>query len=117
MYAYQDSLQTTIFVALGIDSFFYIYSIKSLRQPIWTYNPLNNHYLTGATIIGVGALLSAVYIPALNPLLGTAPLSLPFWGLIVGLSLVKLTMVEISKWWFGWRKHPYTSEPKVPQTA
>jgi P-type Ca2+ transporter type 2C len=103
-----DFIRTVIFVSLGIDSFFYIYSIKSLRMPIWRYNPFSNHYLSIATILGVGALLAAVYIPALNPILGTVPLTLPFWLLIIGLSIVKMAMVEVAKWWFGYRKNPST---------
>ena len=30
-----DYLRTFVFASIGLDSFFYIYAIKSLRQPIW----------------------------------------------------------------------------------
>lgn len=95
-----EHLQTLIFAGLGLDTFFYIYSIKNLRASIFSYNIFNNKYLVWATIIGVGLMLSAIYIPGLSSLLETEPLRLVDWAIVVSLGLVKLLGVEIVKWWF-----------------
>ena len=93
-------LQTLIFAGLGLDTFFYIYSIKNLKASIFSYNIFSNKYLTGATIIGVGLMLIAIYVPGLNRLLETVPLVWNDWAIIVSLGLVKLLGIEIVKWWF-----------------
>jgi len=93
-------LQTLIFAGLGLDTFFYIYSIKNLRASIFSYSIFSNKYLIWATVIGVGMMLSAIYIPALSGLLETEPLRLIDWGIVVSLGLVKLMGVELVKWWF-----------------
>ena len=95
-----DHIRTFIFAALGLDTFFYVYSIKSLRKSIFSYNPLNNPYLLWATIIGVGVMLAAIYAPFLNTLLGTVPLPLSNWSVIITLGIIQMLGIEIVKWWF-----------------
>ncbi len=99
-----DHIQTLIFAALGLDSFFCIFALKSLRKPIYSYNLLNNKFLIGATVIGIGLMVSAIYVPVLNRLLGTVPLEPWYWGLILMLGAIEIIGIEIAKWWFFWRK-------------
>jgi len=49
-------------------------------------------------------MVGAVYLPFLNTLLGTVPLPLENWGVIIGLSLIKLLGIEIAKWYFFQRR-------------
>lgn len=93
-------IQTFVFMALGIDTFFYIYSIKSLRYPIFSYNIFSNPYLIWATIIGIGVMLGAVYIPFFNTLLGTIPLPISDWPALLLLGIIEIVGVEIVKWFF-----------------
>lgn len=95
-----EYIRTFIFAALGLDTFFYIYSIRSLRKPIYSYNPLGNPYLVLATLVGVGVMCAAIYLPALNALLGTVPLSIQAWGVILVLGIVEIVGVEIAKLFF-----------------
>lgn len=95
-----EHLQTLIFAGLGLDTFFYVFAIKNLRKSIFSYNIFSNKLLVGATILGVGLMLSAIYIPWLGDLLGTEPLTVSDWIIIVSLGLVKLLGVELVKWWF-----------------
>jgi len=93
-------LQTLIFAGLGLDTFFYIYSIKNLKASIFSYNIFNNKLLVWATVMGVSMMLLAIYAPFMNELLRTVPLTLSNWGIVVSLGLVKLLGVELVKWWF-----------------
>lgn len=95
-----EHVQTLIFAGLGLDTFFYIYAIKNLRKSIFSYNIFSNRLLVGATIIGVGLMLAAIYIPWLNSVLETVPLTMTDWVIIISLGLTKLLGVEIVKWWF-----------------
>lgn len=99
-----DHLRTLIFAALGLDTFFYIYSIKNLRKLIFSYNIFSNKYLLGATFIGVGLMVSAVYTPFLNNLLGTVPLTVNDWLIILAIGIINIVGVEAAKWWFFIRK-------------
>jgi len=104
LYSYSDLsleyIQTFIFAALGVNSFFYIYSIKSLRKPLFTYNLLDNWYLIGATFLGIGTIVAAIYVPFLNHLVKTVPLVPVDWAVIIGLSFLRVVGVELTKWWF-----------------
>ncbi len=99
-----EYVRTFIFAGLGIGSFVYIYSIKSLRKPIFSYNIFDNPYLVGATVLGIGAMLAAIYVPFLSYVLGTAPLAAIDWTVIVGLGILKVLGIEFTKWWFHRRK-------------
>lgn len=99
-----DHIQTFIFAGLGLDTFFYIYSIRSLRKPIFSYSIWSNIYLNIATVIGIGLMVGAIYIPVLNRLLGTAPLEPWYWIIIVALGIIKIFGVEVAKWLYFRRK-------------
>jgi len=101
---YIDYIRTMIFVGLSIDSLFYVFSCKSLRQNIWRINLLSNKILIGAWAIGIVMLILAVYLPILQSLLRTVPLTFNDWFLLFGLGLIKLILIEITKWYFISRK-------------
>ena len=93
-------IQTLIFVALGLDSLFYVFSLRSLRKNIWEYNPFSNRMLTVSVAIGIIALAAAIYIPLFQNLLHTVPLTLFDWILLTGLALFNVLLIEAAKWYF-----------------
>ncbi len=95
-----DHIRTMIFAALSVDSLFYAFSCKSLRQNLWHIHPLSNKFLVIALIMGLLALGMAIYVPVLQTLLKTVPLALIDWGLILGLGLLEVALIEITKWHF-----------------
>ena len=106
-----DHIRTIIFAALGVDSLFYVFSIKSLRVPIYRYNIFSNKYLVLAVILGLSAIVAAVYAPILNTFLKTVPLSLPQVGLVILLGIVNIILVETAKWWFIHRENKVETKP------
>ncbi|RJQ13452.1 HAD family hydrolase [Candidatus Parcubacteria bacterium] len=94
------NVQTFIFAVLSINILFYIFSIKSLRQPITKTKLFNNPFVLAAVAFGLLMVFGAIYHPALNTLLKTAPLPLMSLLAVIGLSLLKVIIIEIIKWRF-----------------
>ena len=92
-------IRSIVFAALAIDTVC-VFSCKSLRKNIWKINPFSNKLLVISWLVCVVTLLSAVYIPPLQMLLKTEPLSLFDWELILGLGAVEVLLVEVTKWYF-----------------
>ena len=88
---------TVMFVALGLNSLFYVFVCRSLRRPIFEYNPFSNKALTFSVVFGVLALAAAVYLPPLQILLKTQPLGLAEWFFLFILGLANVLAIEIIK--------------------
>ena len=95
-----EHVQTVIFVALGLGSLFYVFSTKSLRMNIWEYNIFSNKFLTGSVILGVLLLFLPIYVPVLQNVFHTFPLTITDWIMLVGLALFNLILIEATKWYF-----------------
>lgn len=95
-----EHIRTMIFAGLAIDSVFYVFSCKSLRQNIWHINPLSNRFLILAWAFGIVALFSAIYLPPLQRLLETVPLNYFDFALLFGLGVSNLILIELTKWFF-----------------
>jgi len=93
-------IRTMIFSALTIDSLFYVFSCKSLRKNLWHINIFSNKLLIIALLIGIIALVGAIYLPALQRILKTIPLNSLDWSIIFGLGLIEVFLIEITKWYF-----------------
>jgi len=92
--------RSVVFVSLGIDSLFYVFSCRSLRHSIFHSHFFSNKYLLLA--VGLGALLqiSAVYLPIFQNVLQTVPLKLYEWSVVLAISLTVIIIIEIIKWIF-----------------
>jgi len=95
-----EYLRTMILILLAIDSVCYVFCCKSLRKNLWQINIFSNKYLIIGWLVGVSALLLAIYLPFLNYLLGTTPLRLSHWPLIISLGLVNVILIEFAKRYF-----------------
>ncbi|MBU3918606.1 HAD-IC family P-type ATPase [Patescibacteria group bacterium] len=93
-------IRTMIFSALAIDSLFYIFACRSLKKGILYINPFSNKFLIIAWLFGVVALGTAIYLPFLNSLLDTMPLSLSDWAILASLGIANLFLIEIVKHYF-----------------
>ncbi|PIR97194.1 MAG: ATPase [Candidatus Doudnabacteria bacterium CG10_big_fil_rev_8_21_14_0_10_41_10] len=92
-----DTLRTVIFVSFGINSLFYVFSIKNLREAIWNIPIFNNWKLIVAVGLGIALQVLAVYWGPLQSLLRTEALALNLWGWVLALSLIKVVAIEITK--------------------
>ena len=97
----QDSnivyIRTMIFACLSIDSIFYAFSCKSLRQNLWHTNLFSNKLLLWAVVLGIIMLVSAIYVPVLQTLLKTVKLGIYDWLIVLVLGMIELIAIEAAK--------------------
>jgi len=99
-----EYIRTIIFAALTVDSLFYVFSCKSLRKNLWHINLFSNKLLLIALLVGILALVGAIYLPPLQGILKTVPLNLWDWSIIFGLGFIELFLIEAAKWYFITKK-------------
>jgi Ca2+-transporting ATPase len=93
--------RTVAFTMLGVDSLLYVFSCKSLRQPLWEENIFDNKWLIGAVLVGLSFQLMAIYLPGLQKILRTVALGVNEWLVILGTSIIVISMIEGVKWAFN----------------
>ncbi len=94
--------QTIAFATLASVDMFYIFSYRNLKQTIFnTKNFFQNPVLFFAVAYGFVLLACAVYIPFLNKILGTVPLRLTHWALVLFVACITMCLVEVIKKFFG----------------
>jgi Ca2+-transporting ATPase len=99
-----DTIRTIMFAGLATDSFFFVFSLRSMRRPIWNINFFSNPYLLFAVSASALLLIPAVLFPPLQQLIHTVPLSLGQWGIVAALGIVDLVFIEAVKYYFIARK-------------
>jgi len=93
-----EEIRTFMFIALSIDSIFFAFSIKNLHKPIWKIKILSNKYLLVSLSVSTLMLLAALTLPPLQKLLSLTPPSLVEFGLILGLGVFNLAIIELVKY-------------------
>ncbi|NQV12296.1 HAD-IC family P-type ATPase, partial [Candidatus Uhrbacteria bacterium] len=92
-----EHLRTIMFSALAIDSLFYVFAVRSLRHSVLSIKLFRNKWLNVAVVGGIALQIAAIYVPFLQELFSTVPLLLQDWMVLIGLSLIKLIVIEITK--------------------
>ncbi|PIR70430.1 MAG: ATPase [Candidatus Niyogibacteria bacterium CG10_big_fil_rev_8_21_14_0_10_42_19] len=95
-----EHARTILFAGLSIDALFFVFSLKSLRKPIWKINLFSNLYLIAAFFLSLLFLVGALVLPFLQALLQTVTPSLEDALIIVGLGIINFVFIEIAKWYF-----------------
>jgi P-type Ca2+ transporter type 2C len=90
-------IQTIMFTALAMDSLLFVFAVRSFRTSIFRQNPFRNRWLVASVVIGASVQIMAIYFEPLQNLFGTVGLGLTDWLLILGLSVVKLIAIELTK--------------------
>lgn len=94
-----DSLRTLMFATLGVKSLLSLFSLRSLRTPIWRINPFVNKYMLLAVLGSFSFLMAGVYWPPLQAILSTtADLDREGWIIAVGMGLFSIVLIEYVKW-------------------
>jgi Ca2+-transporting ATPase len=73
-------------------------AIRSERESLFTQGVFTNKPLLLSVAATIGLQLCAIYIPVLNPVFKTQPLSPGELALVLVLSVTVFAAVEIEKW-------------------
>ncbi len=89
--------QTMVFTVLTLSQLAHVLAIRSEKASLLKIGIGSNRPLLGAVLLTVGLQLAVIYVPFLNTIFKTAPLSLSELGLCFTLPVVVFAAVEIEK--------------------
>jgi len=90
--------QSYAFGTFAVNSMIYIFAYRSLRRSIFRSGSLRqNKPLIAAVLAGLLLAVGAFIVPPIRNLLGIVPLSLGQWGMIFGVAIGLLVVVEVGK--------------------
>ncbi len=106
-WAYYDDgshWQTLVFTVLTFAQLFHVLAIRSERDSLISIGLFTNPALLGVVLMTVVLQLAVIYLPVLNAIFKTEPLSVTELGVCVGLASLVLVAVELEKWLYrrGW---------------
>ncbi|MBI5641667.1 MAG: cation-translocating P-type ATPase [Nitrospirae bacterium] len=89
--------QTMVFTVLCLTQLGHVLAIRSETESLFRIGFFSNKYLLGAVVLTFVLQMATVYVPLLNPIFKTEPLSLKELALTLALSSVVFIAVEIEK--------------------
>jgi len=97
-YAGSSHWQTMAFTVLCLAQLAHVLAIRSERQSLFTQGLLSNKPLLGAVGLTLALQLSTIYVPALNGVFKTEPLSAVELALAAAVAGLVFVAVETEKW-------------------
>ena len=88
--------QTMAFLTLSSTQLFHAYNVKS-HYSVFSKNSYKNKFMNFAFIVGFGLQIFVIYCPGVRDLFEFAPMGIEYFGICMGLSLVMVVIMEISK--------------------
>lgn len=100
-----DGARTIAFITLIMAELLRSFSARSENYPVISLGLFKNTILNKAVLLSLALMLIVVYVPFLNPIFSTVPLSAADWLFMVPLALLPFAVAEIGKWAAGiWNK-------------
>ncbi len=90
--------QTMVFTALTFAQLFQVMAIRSEWESLFTVGIGSNLPLLGAVLLGAGLQLAVIYVPVLNDIMKTQPLTVGELAFCVLLPGTVFVAIEIEKW-------------------
>jgi len=90
--------QTMVFTVLCLSQMGHVLAIRSDSESLFSQGLLSNKPLVGAFLLTLALQLATIYVPFLNPIFKTEPLTLGELGLTLAISTVVFAAVEIEKY-------------------
>jgi Ca2+-transporting ATPase len=90
--------QTMVFTVLTLSQLGQIMAIRSERDSLFTQGLFTNAPLLFVVLLTIGLQLSTIYVPSLNPIFKTEPLTLFELTVCFAMSSVVFVVVELEKW-------------------
>ena len=93
-----EQARTVAVTTMVFSQFFQAWNSRSETESVFGLNPLSNPILFYSMIAAFFAQLAVLYVPALQWVFRTVPLSAAEWQQIVAVSCSVLIVVELDKW-------------------
>ncbi len=90
--------QTMVFTVLSLSQLGHVMGVRSARSFIFQQGILSNRPLLLSILFTFGLQLLVIYVPFLNEIFKTQPLTLKELGICIALSLVVFHAVEAEQW-------------------
>ncbi len=97
--------QTMVFTVLTLGQMAHVMAIRSEHDPLWRIGIGTNRPLLGAVLLTFALQMATIYVPMLNPIFKTEPLSLPELAVCMAAALVVFLVVEMEKAWLSMGCH------------
>lgn len=91
--------QTMVFTVLCLTQLGHVLAIRSEKESLFKIGLLSNKPLLGAVLLSFIFQMATIYVPFLNPIFKTKPLTLDELFITLGLSSIVFFAVESEKWW------------------
>ena len=88
-----------VFTVLTLSQMAHVMAIRSETEPLWRLGLRSNRPLLGAVALTFALQMATIYVPALNPIFKTQPLSGAELMICLALSTVVWLVVEVEKVW------------------
>ncbi|MFN4258440.1 MAG: cation-translocating P-type ATPase [Gemmataceae bacterium] len=99
-----ESVRNSLLLLMVLFENFHIGNCRSETKSAFAISPLRNPILV-VTVIGAFLVhLAAMYVPLGQKVLGTAPIDLEHWGILILLALTILPIMELHKLTWTWRQ-------------
>ena len=92
--------RTMVFTVLSLSQMGHVLAIRSESESLFSLGLFSNKPLLGAVVPTFVLQMATIYVPVLNPIFKTAPLTGSELCIALLLSSVVFFAVEIEKWWF-----------------
>lgn len=96
-----DVARTVTFAALAFGTLVYIFSVRSLRDPIYRFHGQVNKILFVSVGIGVVLQLLSLFQPHLREFLGNEVMTLNQWYVVGLFTIAVIVIIEITKYIFA----------------
>ncbi len=90
--------QTMAFATLSVSELLRAYTARSEHFSIWKIGIFSNRAMQYAVATSMVLLLAIIYLPFLDPIFDTVPLSLNDWLILTPLILIPAVVSEITKY-------------------
>jgi Ca2+-transporting ATPase len=90
--------QTMVFTVLCLSQMGHVLAIRSDSESLFSQGILSNKPLVGAFVLTFVLQMATIYVPQLNPIFKTEPLSLNELIITLAASSLVFCAVEIEKW-------------------
>jgi Ca2+-transporting ATPase len=91
--------QTMVFTVLTLGQMAHVMGIRSEQDPLWRIGLTSNRPLLGAVLLTFALQMATIYVPVLNPIFKTEPLSLMELAVCLAAAAIVWGVTEAEKAW------------------